>query len=325
MYMMRFDLRAPDMGAPVAELYKAAVEMAAWAESRGAMATVLSEHHGSPDGYLPSPLVMAAAMAARTTTMPIMIAASLFLFSDPIRLAEDMVVVDHLSGGRVAYVLGVGYRPEEFEMFGLEIRDRARLAEEHLDLLLRAVGGEEFEHEGRRGRVTPAPLTPGGPSIAYGGGSVAAAQRAGRRGLDFFAQTNLPELEPAYRAAAEAAGHEPGSCTLADPEAPSIVFVADDVDRAWDELGKHMLHDALMYSSWNPGDSHTASLSHAKSVDALRAERRAHQIMSVDEAVEHVRTAGFLPLHPLCGGLPPEVAWPYLERVANEVMPAVSA
>lgn len=322
---MRFDLRAPAGGPTPGELYAAAVDMAAWAEGRGAMMVVLSEHHASPDGYLPSPLVMTAAMAARTQSLPLLVAASLFLFSDPVRLAEDMSVLDHLSGGRVSYVLGLGYRPEEFAMFGLDMADRGTLADAHLDVLLRALGGEPFEHDGRRIHVTPAPATAGGPRIAYGGQSVAAARRAGRFGLDFFAQTDLPELEPAYRAAAEAAGHTPGSCTLANPNAPATVFVADDVDAAWDELGPYLLHDAVMYAAWNPGDSHTASLSRSTSVDALRAEQGAHRIFSVDEAVEHVRTAGYLPLHPLCGGVPPAIAWPYLERVVAQVLPAASA
>jgi hypothetical protein len=105
---------------------------------------------------------------------------------------------------------------------------------------------------------------------------------------------------------------------------PSIVFVADDLDEAWDELGSYMLHDARMYSSWNPGNTNTASLSHAKTVEELRAEKRAHQIFTVDEAVDYVKKAGFLPLHPLIGGLPPKIAWPYLERVADKVIPALS-
>ncbi len=321
---MRFDLRAPDGGATHGELYAAAVDMAAWAESRGGLAAVLSEHHASPDGYLPSPLVMAAAMAARTETLPLMIAASLFLFSDPVRLAEDMCVLDHLSGGRVGYVLGLGYRPEEFAMFGLDMADRGTLADTHIEVLLQALSGKPFEHDGRQIHVTPAPLTPGGPSISYGGGTVAAARRAGRYGLGFSAQTNLPELEPAYRAAAEAAGHTPGSCSLPDPAVPATVFVADDVDAAWNELGPYLMHDVAMYAAWNPGDSHTASLSRAETADQLRAERGSHQIFSVDEAVEHVRTAGYLALHPLCGGLPPAIAWPYLERVVEKVLPAVS-
>jgi alkanesulfonate monooxygenase SsuD/methylene tetrahydromethanopterin reductase-like flavin-dependent oxidoreductase (luciferase family) len=72
MFTMRFGMRAttsdPDSRA---DLYRAALDMAAWAEARGCLRAVVSEHHASDDGYLPSPVPMAAALAARTTTLPI--------------------------------------------------------------------------------------------------------------------------------------------------------------------------------------------------------------------------------------------------------------
>ena len=103
--------------------------------------------------------------------------------------------------------------------------------------------------------------------------------------------------------------------------APTAVFVADDVDKAWDEIGEYILHDVKMYGAWNPGDETTASISHAQTVDELRATSPAHKIYSTDEAVEIVRNGGMLMLMPLCGGIPPEIAWPYLEHVANVVLP----
>ena len=66
MFSMRFDMRAPDTGAPAKELYAAALDMAEWGEQNGCVAATLCEHHSSDDGYLPSPLIMASAMAART-------------------------------------------------------------------------------------------------------------------------------------------------------------------------------------------------------------------------------------------------------------------
>ena len=71
MFLMRFDMRAPDIAdTTTEELYRAALEMAAWGEENGAIQLVISEHHGSPDGYLPSPLVLASAMAVRTLASP---------------------------------------------------------------------------------------------------------------------------------------------------------------------------------------------------------------------------------------------------------------
>ncbi len=121
MLTLRFDMRAPAFGAPIGELYAAAIEMCAWAEDRGALVAVLSEHHGTEDRHLPSPIVLASAIAARTTHLPILLAALVLPFYDPVRLAEDMSVLDIISGGRVAYVLGVGHRLEEYEHFGIEL------------------------------------------------------------------------------------------------------------------------------------------------------------------------------------------------------------
>lgn len=322
---MRFDLRAPSTGAPARELYAAALDMAAWAESRGCVSVVLSEHHTSEDGYLPSPLVMAAAMAARTSVVPITVAALILPLYDPVRLAEEMVVLDVLSGGRTMFVAALGYRPVEYEMHGIDFRRRGRIADAKLELLLRAKTGEPFAHEGRRIHVTPAPVTPGGPMVAWGGGSVAAARRAGRNGISFFAQRGEPELRLAYEGAAREAGHQPGMCMLPSSGAATTVFVADDVDRAWQELGPYLMHDVRSYAEWNAGDTGTASLSFAQTAEELRAENRSHRIVTVDEAIALVRTGQPLALHPLIGGLPPAIAWPYLERVAERVVPAASS
>jgi alkanesulfonate monooxygenase SsuD/methylene tetrahydromethanopterin reductase-like flavin-dependent oxidoreductase (luciferase family) len=260
MFMMRFDMRAPEFGGSTTDLYKAAIEMAAWAETRGCVATAISEHHSSPDGYLPSPMVLASAIAARTETMIISLAAALLAFYDPIRLAEDMNVLDIISNGRVSYILGLGYRPEEFEMYGVDWKQRGRIAEEKLQLLLRAKTGEAFEHEGRRIHVTPPPVTPGGPAVMWGGGSIAAAKRAGRYGLGFLAQSNKPGMLEAYEESCREHGFEPGMIQLPSNDSVTTMFVADDVDRAWDEVGEFILHDVKMYGDWNPGDETTASI-----------------------------------------------------------------
>jgi alkanesulfonate monooxygenase SsuD/methylene tetrahydromethanopterin reductase-like flavin-dependent oxidoreductase (luciferase family) len=321
MFTMRFDMRAPEFGGSTTDLYRAAIEMAAWAESRGGVAAVISEHHTSPDGYIPSPMLLASAMAARTQQLHISLAAALLPFYDPIRLAEDMNVLDIISSGRVSYVFGIGYRPEEFEQYGLDMKQRGRIAEEKLQLLLEARTGEPFVHEGRRIHITPPPVTPGGPPIMWGGGSIAAARRAGRYGLGFLAQSNLPGMLEAYEASCREHGHEPGITQLPSHDTPTTMFVADDVDKAWDEIGEYILHDVKMYGAWNPGDETTASISHAQTVDELRATSPAHKIYNTDEAAEIVRNGGMLMLMPLCGGIPPEIAWPYLEHVANVVLP----
>ena len=324
MYIMRFDMRAPATGAPAGELYAAALEMAAWAESRGCMSAVLCEHHASEDGYLPAPLTLASAMAARTTTLSINVAVVLLPLYDPVRLAEQMSVLDIMSNGRISYVCGIGYRPVEYEMYGVDFHRRGKIAEQKLELLLQAKTGEPFDHDGRTIHVTPPPVTPGGPVVMWGGGSVAAARRAGRFGLGFLAQGGGPELQPAYEQAARDAGHEPLFCFVPPADTASTIFVADDVDRAWDELGPYLMHDVTAYASWNEGNHDTASLSFVSTAEELRAENRSHRILGIEEAVDFVRAGMPLTLHPLIGGLPPSIAWRYLELAAAAAQKATA-
>jgi hypothetical protein len=113
----------------------------------------------------------------------------------------------------------------------------------------------------------------------------------------------------------------PGPTILPERDTPTTVFVADDVEAAWDELGPHLFHDARSYADWNPGNDTSSGISDVQTIDELRATSQSHKIFSVDEAVQRVQAGEMLNLSPLCGGLPPEVAWPYLERVATTVLP----
>jgi alkanesulfonate monooxygenase SsuD/methylene tetrahydromethanopterin reductase-like flavin-dependent oxidoreductase (luciferase family) len=316
MFTLRFDMRAPGWARPPADLYAAAIDMCAWAESRGAILAVLSEHHGADDGHLPAPLTLASAIAARTRTLAILLAAVPIPFWDPVRLAEQMSVLDLISRGRVSYAFGVGHRREEYAHFGIDISTRGRLADEILAALGPLLRGESVQYRGRTVRVTPRCGSPTGPMMLIAGGSKAAARRAGAFGLGFVSQTDQPGLKEFYEEQCRSHGHEPGMIQFPVRGAPTTVFVADDVDAAWNALGPYMLHDAVMAASYRPHDDSVASISRADSVAALRAECGPYRIFTCDEATEYVRGGRPLPLHPLCGGVPPDLAWPYLERAA---------
>ena len=77
-----------------------------------------------------------------------------------------------------------------------------------------------------------------------------------------------------------------------------------------------------MYAAWL-GASGSVSKSAATSVAALRAENGPYRIFTPDEAVAHVRQSGLLLMQPLCGGIPPALAWEHLELVAKRVLPAL--
>ena len=323
MHSVRFDMRVPGKSAgEISDQYQAAIEMARWLDQQGGFSMVVSEHHASEDGYVPAPLMVAAAMAAVTKSIPISVAATLLPLYEPVRLAEEMIVIDYISRGRVSYVLAIGYRPEEYELFDLDFSRRGKIADEKLTKLLATL--DAAYSGGGMPRVTPPPYSKSRPTLFWGGGSKPAARRAGRNGLGFLAQNNAPGIAEAYEQACRDAGHEPGPCMIPPPDMPGVVFVADDVDKGWEELGPHLLADATSYAEWNrKAGMEAANVSHQQSVDALRAENGNYRVVDVEGAVALVQQWGRLPLHPLCGGVPPEMAWRYLSRVVEEVIPAL--
>jgi alkanesulfonate monooxygenase SsuD/methylene tetrahydromethanopterin reductase-like flavin-dependent oxidoreductase (luciferase family) len=324
MFALRFDMRLRDGDASAPALYRAAIEMAAWGEQHGAALAMVSEHHASSDGYLPAPIVLASALAARTRKLPIQVAALLVPLHDPIELAEQMAVLDIISNGRVSYVCALGYRPEEYAMFGRELRSRGKRMEACLAAMKRAWTGEPFEYEGRRVHVTPRPLTPGGPPLFMGGNAPEAVRRAARLGMGMLTMGGNPQLGAIYQAACKEYGTQPQLFVNPVGDSPNTCFVARDVDKAWRELGPYLLHDAAMYASWfQQMDSITKST--ALTVDSLRAENGNYRIFTPEEALERIRKHGMLMLQPLCGGLPPKLAWESLELLASDVLPRVRA
>lgn len=323
MFTMRFDMRAPDFGAAPGDLYRAALEMAAWGEAHGCLSVQVSEHHGSTDGYLPAPLILASAMAARTNSLPIQVAALIVPLHDPVVLAEQMAVLDLVSLGRVSYVVAIGYRKSEYEMFGREMVGRGQRLEECIGVLRRAWSGEEFEFEGRRLHVTPLPHTPGGPRLWMGGGVAATARRAARLGLGMIAMGSDANLEQIYRDACEAEGRSPGLCINPQRGVAMSAFVARDPDEAWARWGPHLLHDARAYAAWMGETIDSATKSVVRSVEALRAENGNYRIFSPAQAIAEIEERGLLMTQPLCGGLPIDAAWESLETLAADVLPHV--
>lgn len=322
MLSLRFDFRlSPDSPATMAELYASALKMASWADSIPGASVMFSQHHRSSDGYLPSPLIMAAAAAAQTQNIPITVGALLLLMYDPVKLAEDMSVLDHLSCGRVNYIVGLGYRKQEYDMFGVDMGSRGKRIEEYLDVLNSAFSGEEFSWNQRAIQLTPKPFTEGGPIRAYGGGTVAAAKRAARYGMMFAPQNNSEKLFAAYDDEAKKHGH-PTGLYQAPPEGyPLSLFVADDLDKAWQEIGPYMLHDAKMYAQWLAGGGlKTSTLSTSLTVESMREEKGSYQIVTPDQALALIEQYGALALQPLAGGVPPNIAWCSLKLIEEKVL-----
>src|SRR5262249_44002464 len=145
----------------------------------------LMEHHASDDGYLPAPFVLGGGIAARTSRCRITLGAVILPLHDPVKVAEQTAVLDLVSNARLQVVLAAGYVPSEFAAFKVSLRDRARLLDEGIDIILRALRGERFEADGRPVFVRPLPVQRPEDIIMVGGGVEASARRAARFGLGF--------------------------------------------------------------------------------------------------------------------------------------------
>jgi alkanesulfonate monooxygenase SsuD/methylene tetrahydromethanopterin reductase-like flavin-dependent oxidoreductase (luciferase family) len=322
---LRFNQVAPGLDRKdVAARYRATVEMAAFAEEHDFDLITLEEHHGVEDGWSPAPIATAAAIAGVTSRIPLMLCALITPLYDPLRLAEELTVLDHLSDGRVTTVAGLGYRPAEYELIGVEWKERGRIQDEVLETLVAAWTGEEFSYQGRTVRLTPPPLTGPHPSLIVGGSSRAAVRRAVRLRLPLFTAAHLPELVEYYDALAAESGWD-GGFVLLPPERTRMVHCTEDPERAWARYGEHFLHEARTYASWQTPDIRSVVSTKALTADQLRAED-VYCCLTPEECVELARAEGpmstFL-LHPMCGGLPVEAGWESLRLFADRAMPTL--
>lgn len=320
-FSLNYDMRAPDFATPASTLYAEAIAQCRWADSRGFVGVTLSEHHASDDGYLPSPIVMGAAIAGATEQLLIRLSVVLLPLYDPLRAAEDLAVLDLISAGRLRLTVAAGYRPEEYEQFGLEIRRRPSLMEEAIVTLRKAWTGEPFEYRGRTVRVLPRPHQTPQPQIVLGGASPATARRAARlcdgyQPLgDRLYQIYLDELEKLGKPA-------PTGVRRPTDAGPVFVHVAQDPERDWAAIAPHALHESNSYGAWASG-VRGAVYTVATEADELRTQGR-YVVLTPDEAIAHARERGSLTLKPLMGGMNPELGWSCLDLVAHRVMPACS-
>jgi alkanesulfonate monooxygenase SsuD/methylene tetrahydromethanopterin reductase-like flavin-dependent oxidoreductase (luciferase family) len=318
---LRFDFRNPAFaGTSMADRYDAALDMAEWSESLGIpVSLTISEHHGSDDGYIPSPQLMLAAMAARTKTAQLRIAALIAPYHDPLRIAEDYCVLDNLSRGRIEMIVAAGYAPHEFEMFGVPIKERVKRVVEMVATLKGAFSGKPFLYRGRTVHVTPEPFRTGGPKVILGGSSEPAARRAAHI-ADGFQPTHdacwgfyrdemvkLGKADPGPKVSQESSVHVLGRNPAGD----------------WDERASFFLHETNAYGKWREEAQNPGQYDVVDDYTALKATGR-YTVFTPSQYVAKLKemqipNANF---HPLCGGMPIDLAWDSLRLFEQEVLPA---
>ena len=321
---LRYDIRAPEFGAAQSDLFAACLDQCEWADALGFDAVGILEHHGSEDGYNPSPLILAAAVAARTSRIRLRLTALILPLHDPVRVAEDAAVVDQISRGRLELVIGAGYVGREFAMFGKDLDDRVRLQTEGINVLKQAWTGEPFEYGGATITVRPRPFQRPRPPLILGGASAGAARRAARIADGF--EAIMPAFEDTYREECARRGVTPSA-----PRRPGLpamfVHVAEDPDAAWDQIAPHALHEMNSYGQWLAESGSPLVYSSVADADALRASG-AYLILTPEELLGRARALGpdgALGFHPLMGGMDPELSWSSLQLFEKRVLPQLRA
>jgi alkanesulfonate monooxygenase SsuD/methylene tetrahydromethanopterin reductase-like flavin-dependent oxidoreductase (luciferase family) len=314
---LTYDMRAPDFGAAPVDLYRAAVEQCAWADRVGFDAVSLLEHHASIDGYLPSPIVLGSAVAGVTERMLIRMSVVLLPLYHPIRLAEDLAVLDLISEGRLRLTVGAGYRPVEYEQFDLSIKRRPSLMEEGVEVLKQAWTGEPFEWRGHTVRILPRPAQQPRPAITLGGSSPASARRAARIADDY--QPVAPRLYDVYLEELAALGKPVPERPRGNAGGGMFFHIAEDPDRAWAQLAPHAMHETNDYAAWAEG----LRGSPYKSFDSADELRRSgmYEVVTPDEAVRLIGERRSVSFRPLMGGLYPELGWESLHLFESKVLP----
>ncbi len=320
-----FDMRAPDWATPASKMYSEALQMAAFADSIGVTRIGLMEHHGSDDGYLPAPFVMGGGIAAMTNQCTLLLGAVILPLHDPVKIAEQIAVLDLMSGGRLNVIFGAGYVQSEFDMFGVSQRDRGKLLDNGIEIILRALRGERFEADGRPVFVRPLPVQKPEDIIFAGGAVPASAKRAARFGIGFGPMR--ADMVPLYIEECAKLGRPPGKFLVPSHRLPGNITLSRDPERTWAILERHALHVVSEYAKWAAQEEN--SNSPFKGLDTVEALKKSGMfavwtpeelLANVDKVEEH-GTFGF---QPLVGGLPPEEGWKSLELLAD-IMPQLKA
>ena len=231
-----YDFRnPPDSGVSHRTLYAEVMEQVQWLDRLGADLVWFTEHHFVEDGYLPSWIPVAGAMAAVTSRVRFGTDICLAPFNHPIRLAEDLAVLDNLSGGRVEVGLGMGYAPHEFRGFGFPVSRRVSLTNECIEVLQRCFTGERFSYSGKRYRfedvvITPGYVQEGGPPLWVAAMSEAGALRAAHYGTNFLPQGPRARAFDPWRVALESSGRTPGDYRIGIIRS---ILVTDDRNTDW--------------------------------------------------------------------------------------------
>jgi alkanesulfonate monooxygenase SsuD/methylene tetrahydromethanopterin reductase-like flavin-dependent oxidoreductase (luciferase family) len=311
--VLRFNFASPQ-GNPrtQSELLRAALELAQWGESRGITTISVDEHHATGRGWSCNPIMAASMFLARTSTLIASVDCALGPLWNPVRLAEDIALVDNMSRGRLHTTIGLGYRTVEYDALGVDFSQRGQLMDSLIERMLSVwsdIGSWTRPH----------------PPLHVGGGARVTARRAARFRLPLNLADHLPDVAAYYRELCADVGMSP-LIIMPGPVNRGMIYLHEDPDRAWAELGEHILWEAVTYGTWSKDQRSLMHLPGVRTLEEVRASGR-YRFLTPDQLIAEIRDApdyGPVVLHPLVGGMPIDEAWKSVQLLVDKVVPALT-
>ena len=311
--VLRFNFASPQ-GEPrmQSELLRAALELAQWGETRGITTISVDEHHATWHGWSCNSIMAASMFLARTSTLIASVDCALGPLWNPVRLAEDIALVDNMSRGRLHTTIGLGYRASEYDALGVDLSQRGKLMDDLIERMLSVwsdAGSWTRPH----------------PPLYVGGGARVTARRAARFHLPLSLADHLPDIAAYYRELCAEVGIAP-LIIMPGPVNRGMIYLHEDPDKAWAELGEHILWEAVTYGGWSKDQRSLMHLPGVQTLEEVKASGR-YRFLTPDQLVAEVRDApdyGPIVLHPLVGGMPVDEAWKSVQLLVDKVVPALT-
>jgi alkanesulfonate monooxygenase SsuD/methylene tetrahydromethanopterin reductase-like flavin-dependent oxidoreductase (luciferase family) len=320
-----YDFRNPGPAAPAFEdFYAAVLDQIVAGEAMGFDSVWLTEHHFVDDGYTPSPLVLAAAIGARTHRMRIGTNLIILPLHDPVRIAEDAATLAILTRGRFDLGVAIGYRQAEFDAFGRSLKQRPSLMEEAVEVIRRAWRGEALNFAGKRFtygdvRVTPQAAMP--PRLFIGGMAEPAIERVARIGDGLLSTGGIGH--DLYIEALRRQGRDPAEGRII---AGHWAIIAEDPQAEAERLAPYILHQTNQYIRWGAFGPPESTPEFTDAPTAI--QNGLYELWTADEAVRHL--SGMLEQYPQIEdvhfwaqfpGEPVESGTRRMEYIAERVLP----
>lgn len=314
------------------DIYDEILDVLVAAEELGFGSAEVLEHHLVDDGYIPSPLVACAAIAARTKTMRLGPNIALLPLYNPVRFAEDAAVVDCISRGRLDIGVGVGYREVECAALGIDIHTRGARMDEAVQILKGLWSGKAFSFHGKffdldEVRIGPQPVQSGGPPLWIGGFVRAAARRVVKYGDGYTLGRADRAYYDTYVEELKAAGKDPSTARVRIAGG-GFVVVSNSPEETFQRLAPHVAYWMNSYASWFEGNSQTSLWAKVTDAEGVRAGGLLN-VFAPEQAIDYfnsikalmpVETMGICLTPP---GFPATAMLPHLELLATQVLPAI--